>query len=243
MTTHSFSKFIYCDTNILSHLAKQRARWAWFAEYLLERDLTLAIGSQVAELADVQRLHQSLAQMFLSLPTGIVKSWDVVLAEEVAAHPNERRDTLLAYPINALLLESDGVEQIEAFLSSGALAEARQGQHRSAEQMAARHAELKPNFAPGPAGKCTRAQAAEFAWIQALQWLSTTHLDFLQQLQSDVASFNAATFRSARLFALGSVLQVLPWRPRSTAAFGFRGSVALLRDPILRRNNSRARPC
>jgi len=103
MASVSFSRFLYCDTNILSHLAKHPELWPRIAEYLLAYDLTIAVGTQVAELSDVDRLHKPLSSLLTAVPAGIIKQWDVVLSEEVSAHPGQRPDTLLAYPLDALL--------------------------------------------------------------------------------------------------------------------------------------------
>ncbi len=202
MATLSFSRFLYCDTNILSHLAKHQELRAGWARHLLERDLTLAVGSQVAELADASSLHASLVRLLTSVPSGLIKTWDQILDEEVQAHPSSRTATLLMYPLNALLLEEGGLERFREFLSSAGLAEARSGQRAASLELPERLATLKPNFPPGSAGKYTRQQAAEFAWMQALQWLAPGHRDFLERFLTDAGKFNASTFRSVRLYAL-----------------------------------------
>jgi len=132
MPDHTFSRFAYFDTNILSQLAKDRSLWRRLTAYLLDNDLTLALSSQVAELSDVPRLHDALADMLVSVPAAIIKTWDTVLDEEVVAHPGLRGDTLLAYPLNALIIEEGGPAKLWAFLSSHGLSQARQGQGASA---------------------------------------------------------------------------------------------------------------
>ena len=97
MARPSFSRFVYCDTNILSQLAKHRELWPPLSQYLLQHDLTLAVGGQVAELADAPRLHESLAALLTAVPAAIIKQWDVILDEEVSAHPGQRHETLLSY--------------------------------------------------------------------------------------------------------------------------------------------------
>jgi hypothetical protein len=198
---HSFSRFIYFDTNILSHLAKTRSMWSRLSEYLVRHDLTIAVGSQVAELADVASLHEALANMLLVAPSALIKPWNEVLLEEVNAHPNMRKETLCLYPLNGLILEQPGPQKLLDFFSSGPLKEARHGQLESARQLASRHSELKPNFPPGKSGY-TKTQALEFAWIQVLQWLAHDHLHFLKQFQEDATKLNAHVFQSVRLSAL-----------------------------------------
>jgi hypothetical protein len=202
MARPSFSRFVYCDTNILSHLSKHRELWSPLSQYLLQHDLTLAVGSQVAELTDAPRLHEALAIMLTAVPAAIIKQWDVILEEEVRAHPDQRNDTLLSYPLNALLLQEGGPQELQAFLSSDALRKARSGQLAFAAQLAARHNELKSNFPPSAGETYTREQASSFAWMQTIQWLAKDHRNFLEQFQSNVVGFNDKTFSSVRLFGL-----------------------------------------
>ncbi len=199
---HSFSRFLYCDTNILSYLAKEPELWRRLAEYLLECDLTIAVGVQAAELADAQRLHDRLTALLLGVPSAIIKPSGTILEEEVRAHPAARTEPLLLYPINAMLAEPEGPDRLRQFLSSAALNTARCGQREAAAQLPSRHAALKSNFPPSPDGKYSRAQAKEFTWIQVVQWLAGSHVAFLERFKADVSALHVETFASVRLFAL-----------------------------------------
>lgn len=149
MSKYTFSRFVYFDTNILSHLAKNRHLWKGLYDFLEENDLTLGISNaQRLELSDANKLHQNLVELFISGPSAVLKTWDMILAEEVRAHPQRRADTLLLYPINALLLQSRGLKKLEDFFSARSLNKERRGQLWHAQQMAERHAELKSNFQP-----------------------------------------------------------------------------------------------
>jgi hypothetical protein len=112
---HTFYRFAYFDTNILSEIAKRIDIWQRLIDFLADEDLTLAISSQVAELASANRLHERLGQLLIHVPSAIIKSWNVVLAEEVASHPNERFQSLLGYPLNAMLIEDGGPDKLVAF--------------------------------------------------------------------------------------------------------------------------------
>lgn len=168
---------------------------------MVERDLTLAVGSQAAELADASRLHDPLVRFLMSVPSGLIETWEDVLREEVQAHPGLRSTTLLMYPLNALLFEEGGLTRLREFLSSAELAEARSGQRAAALELPEHLTTLKPNFPPGPDGRYNKQQAGAFAWMQALQWLARDHRAFLEGFQADVTKFNAPTFRSVRLYA------------------------------------------
>jgi len=199
MQAHTFSRFVYFDTNILSHFAKNKQLWSKLSEFLTENDLTLAVSVQVAELSDAKSLHQSLTELFVSVPSALVKSWDVILNEEVKAHPEKRTETLLTYPLNAIIF--DGVQKLRDFFSSKNLRDARKDQLENAQQYAKRHTDLKGNFPPSKTGKYTREQADEFAWIQVMQWLGDTHRDFLASFQNNIKNFRPEVFLSVRLFA------------------------------------------
>lgn len=202
MSEDMFSDFVYFDTNILSHLAKNRSLWSDLFEFLKKNDLTLGLGSaQVAELSDARRLYASLTALLMSVPSAILKTWDVIVAEEVIAHPQRRTEALLLTPLNQLLLEADGLDRLSGFFSSGELANARRDQLDHAEQMADRHTLLKQNFPPARSGKYTRKQAEEFEFGVVLQWLVTDHRDFLKAMQKDIGSFHPEVFLSIRLYA------------------------------------------
>lgn len=201
MPEYTFSRFIYLDTNIVSYFANNEASWPSLFQFLRDEDLTLGIGAgQVAELSDAERLHWDVARFFFSVPTGLITSWDKILAEEVRAHPERRTGTLLAYPLNAMLTEPNGFQRLIQFLSSDSLAGARANQLRAAQRMPDRHSELKSNFPPGADGTYSRDQADEFAELQVLQWLADNHREFLQGFQDDATRLNFDVFLSVRLF-------------------------------------------
>lgn len=202
MPDHTFSRFIYLDTNIVSHFVKNDASWTRFRDYLTESGLTLGIGGgQVSELSDAKSLLADLARFLVSVPTGILKNWDEIISEEVTAHPSPRTASLLMYPLNAILLEDNGFENLLKFLNSKALADARRDQIRHAKQMWAQHRKLKPNFPSSKSGKYERNQAGEFTEGQVFQWLSYGHRQLLKEVQQDVTKFNVSVFQSIRLYA------------------------------------------
>lgn len=192
----SFSRFTYFDTNILSILAKEQARWRPLQDFLYRDDLCIAVsGAQVAELSSDTRLHRPLNDLLTAVPSVLIKTADVILDEEVQAHPGRRAGTLMQYPLNALF----GTQDFAQYLSSPELAEARRNQRQTAGLWMQKLIDLKPNFPPSKTGKYTAAQAKEFAWIMTIQQLSGTHLEFLRRFQHDVASLNADAFPSAQI--------------------------------------------
>jgi hypothetical protein len=202
MTPFTFSRFAYFDTNIISEISRNPTLWAKLAAIFEKHDLTLGLSTaQVAELADAHELHPSLVAFFLSVPTALLKTWDVIIAEEIKAHPQRRTESLLMYPVNAMLLENGGIEKLYAFLSSSQLANARQNQLACARQMGTRHAELKSNFPPSKSGKYVRSQSDEFADIEVMQWLVMHNRQFLEAMRKDISDFHPEVFISIRLYA------------------------------------------
>jgi len=202
MSEHSFSRFVYCDTNIISHLAKTKHLWSRLFDFLVENDLTLGIsGAQLVELSDAKSLLNDLAKLFLRVPSALLKNSETVLAEEVEAHPQRRTKSLLLQPLNAMLLEADGLQKLQGHLSSPGLRNARKTQLDLARQLASKHAEVKTNFPPSRTGDYTREQADEFASAIVMQWLADDHRDFLVGFQSHIPDFHPEVFLSIRLFA------------------------------------------
>lgn len=202
MTEYTFPQFIYFDTNIMSHFVKNEQMWPKLFGYLRESELTMGVGGgQVSELADAKSLLTDLARFLISVPTGIIKNLDELIAEEVISHPSKRSDTLLMYPLNAILSEEDGYANLLQFLNSKDLADARKDQLSHAKLMGARHAKLKSNFPPSKSGKYERSQVEDFGQAQVIQWLSFDHRDFLETMQKDIDLFHPEVFLSIRLYA------------------------------------------
>jgi hypothetical protein len=202
MTPFTFSRFAYFDTNIISEIAKNQLLRSKLYEFLKEQDLTLGISTgQVVELADAKDIHPLLVALFFSVPSAILKTWDMIIAEEVDAHPERRTQPLIMYPVNAMLQENDGFENLYKFLSSERLAKARTQQLQHAQQMRARLSQLKANFPPSKSGKYILKQSDEFADYQVMQWLVEDHRGFLEEMQADILAFHPDVFLSIRLYA------------------------------------------
>jgi hypothetical protein len=197
----SSARFVYLDTNVLSELAKKREWWPAVREYLLREDLTIAVSSQAAELASANRLHEALADIFTALPTAVIKPSQVVLAEEIRAHPRERGGSFFAEPSGRLLGANHG-DRLRDFLGSEQLRAARELQRRDATQMATRIAHLRSNFPPEANGRYTKEQASGFAYDLTVQWLAGTDIRFLQQFADRLAELRVEVFKSVRLFAM-----------------------------------------
>jgi len=202
MTPITFSRFAYFDTNIIIEIAKNQLLQSKLYEFLKAQDLTLGISTgQVVELADAKVIHPLLVALFFSVPSAILKTWDMIIAEEVHAHPERRTQPLIMYPLNAMLQEKDGIDNLYKFLSSKRLAIARTQQLQHAQQMRARHSQLKTNFPPTKSEKYIQKQSDEFADYQVMQWLIDDHRGFLEVMQADITAFHPDVFLSIRLYA------------------------------------------
>jgi hypothetical protein len=199
----SFTRFAYFDTNIYSHLAKNISLWNPLLKFLLNYDLSNSFSSaNLAELADATFLYNSLTNLMLCMPTGVIKTWDMILDEEIASHPNKRVETLLLDPIIRLAVKKTGHEELKSMFTSKKLSFAREEQLRYAKQMKITHSSYKQNFPPASSGKYIRQQADEFADISVLQWLSSTHLKFLKKFKNNATELNTKAFQSVRIFGL-----------------------------------------
>lgn len=202
MSPITFTRFAYFDTNIISELAKNPSTQKSLLEFLEHHDLTLGLSTgQISELADAKELHPSLVALFFNLPTAFLKTGDVIMSEEVEAHPERRDQPLPMLVVNTMFLEDGEVERLYEFLSSEQLAEARAQQLLHAGQMGDRHLLLRNNFPPSPSGKYVKGQSEEFADCQVMQWLVEDHRDFLELMQSNISAFHPEVFLSIRLFA------------------------------------------
>ena len=202
MSRHTFSHIIYCDTNILSYIAKNKNIWNKLFEFLTENDLTLGIGGpQLSELSDATRLHKTFSEMFVFFPSVLLKPHEIIFDEEVKAHPNKRKSLLSENPLNSFLMVDDGIQKLQNQLFSSNLSEARNDQLHHAAKLLVRHNLLKDNFPKNSTGKYSLEQADEFAEVMVIQWLSKNYRDFLKRFQINISSFHPEIFLSIRLFA------------------------------------------
>jgi hypothetical protein len=194
----TFSRFAYFDTNILSTLAKNISLWQPLQVFLYENDLCLALAEgQIAELSSDTRLHAPLNSLLTIVPSALIKTHKVIFDEEVKAHPGRRIDTLFHYPLNALF----GKNELENYLSSPELKDARDEQKNTSALWIQKITSLKSNFPPGKTGKYDKSQAWLFAWTLTIQKLQADYLDFLELFKNNVKGFNAETFLSSQIAA------------------------------------------
>jgi len=202
MPTFSFSNFAYFDTNIILEIAKNKLLWKDLYTFLKQNDLTMGLSTgQIAEIADAKKLHQPLVGLFLSVPTALLKIWDEIVNEEIESHPNERSKTLMMYPLNAIIAETNGIDKLFDFLSSDDLANARSQQKTLATQMIPRHQQLKKNFPPSKTGKYEKEQASSFADSLVIQMLANINRQFLIDINKDISLLHLEVFKSIRTYA------------------------------------------
>ena len=145
-------------------------------DFLTLHDLCIAVSSiLLLELSDATRQHADLNTLLTMLPSALIKTSETILDEEVRSYPNKRTDTLLLYPLNIEL----GRQTITEWLSSDKLNEARRQQQCDAKKMKQRLDSVKSNFPQSKLGKYTKEQAKKFARMITVQWLASTHPDFL----------------------------------------------------------------
>jgi hypothetical protein len=193
---NAYSRFLHGDTNILSAFAKRKELWRPLQDFLHSNDLCLAFsGAQAAELNSAPWLHEPLNTLLTAVPSALIKSADIILQEEIDAHPNSRTGTLLQYPLNALLGKSD----FGQFLSSRNLTDARAQQRSAAQEWMLKLEALRSNFPPTKSGKYDRSQADLFAWTLTVQELGASHFEFLQHFKDEVSLLKADVFRSLRI--------------------------------------------
>jgi len=122
----TYSNFIYLDTNILSHIAKNKGLMSSLFNFLIKNDLCIAISdAHFAELYDAKKLHSQLSSLLLFMPSVIIKPREKIIEEEVKSHPNIRTETLLLHLLNQLMLERNDINKLMNYLNSNKLIKAR----------------------------------------------------------------------------------------------------------------------
>lgn len=194
----TYTRFVHLDTNIASNITKDKTLWEPLRDFLFDNDLCLAVGEGlVAELNSAEWLHAPFVDLVTSVPSAIIKTHDVILAEEVKSYPERRTASLLSSPITSL---TDKAEFIK-FLSSPALTKARASQRNTSQLWAKLIEGLKANFEPKDAGKYTTDQAAFFAQVLTLQQLVGIHDAFLQNFKGKPETIEFDVFLSAQIIS------------------------------------------
>ena len=194
---HSFSRFVYLDTCIFSHVAKTESLWRPLQDYLRDNDLCLALsGAHLLELSKAQDLHDSLAAILLRMPSAFIKPPHDVLKEEIVAHPQRRSASLLECPLNQELLTPGGPERVRDYFRNPTLQRWWPHHVELSAELPSRWDEVKDNYPPGKTGKYTRDQAAEFATCLIYQELCAVDRTFLETFRERVEDLKIEVFRS-----------------------------------------------
>jgi hypothetical protein len=202
MPEFTFSQFVYLDTNIIGYLAENKSVRAELFDFLCKNNLCLGFSVQFTELSDVRKLHKSLAELLLVLPSASIKSFDEVVDEEIIAHPKARSGSLLSGTFNQLLFDENGHKIIEDFLASLRLRKVRKSQRRSAKQFGGITLQLKHNFKPFGSGDYIPEQANEFSSLWIIQFLALNRRSFMVDFKDRIEKFHPESFLSLKLIAL-----------------------------------------
>lgn len=201
--SNTYSRFVYIDTGVLSHIVKTKSLWPALNNFLVRNNLTIGIsGGLLAELSEATRLHKELTDFLFLNPSAILKDWQEVQREEIEAHPLQRKDTLFLQAINLAGLEPDGIEEFQSYLGSEQLVEVRERQKIHSAQLLERYRLYKGNFPPAKSGKYEVSQGGLFSDLIVMQWLASIDKEFLSQFKDNAQNLNTSTFRSIKLFAL-----------------------------------------
>ncbi len=202
LAENKIPRIAYFDTNIISHLAKNRNLWQAMLDYMDKNNIMMGIsGAQLVELSDATKIHDEICCLIYNLPSVLLKEIDIVINEEVYAYPHNRKDSLISYLQTDLLMIERHKKKLLEFLSSRRLQDSRKIQLNDASQMKRRHNYLRLNYKPSDSGNYTRSQTDDFAWKIVVQCLSRTHNAFLGEFANDVESFNFKVFKSLRTIA------------------------------------------
>lgn len=203
MNTNIYDNYLYLDTNIYGYLCKNKCLIKPLSEYLFSNNLSIALtGANMSELHDAGFLHNDLIDILIQLPSSLLKSWDVILYDEIKSHPKMFQGSILGYPLNSLMIENDGIKKLKAMFNSPKLAEARKLQVKNSEKLYQKHLEVKNNFPPSTSGKYLKSQANEFSYLIAIQWLAKSYPQFLSQFKNDVSKLNTNVFLTIKMYAL-----------------------------------------
>ena len=195
----SYSKCAYLDTSILSETAKHPEWYRPLFNILFNNRLYIALSdSLLVELSQTTKKHSELDNLFTLLPSGKIKNFETVIAEEVISYPKKRNESLLSYP---LTLEVDK-QTIPDWLVSNEVKKAKRQQLVFAKNMKQQLDSAKSNLPHSKKNKYSIKQAEIFTWMVIIQWLTANHPTFMKKLNDKGLLLRAEAFPSVQLYTL-----------------------------------------
>jgi hypothetical protein len=194
----SYSGCVYFDANIIN-MAVEHPEWNRpLFNFLFKNNLCIAFSDALlVELSQASKKHDEFNTFFTVLPSAKIKSFEVVIDEEVNSYPKTRTDTLVLPPASS----ESGKQTIANWLSSDEIKEARRKQLLYAENIKQHLESVKSNFPPSTQGKYNKGQTEMFAWLFSVQWLRKSHPDFMKKLIEHKRLLKAEVFPSIQLLA------------------------------------------
>ena len=166
--------------------------------FLFKNNLYIALSDALlVELSQASKKHDKFNTFFTVLPSVKIKSFEVVIEEEVNSYPNMRTDILVLPPTSS----ESGKQKIANWLISDEIEKARRKQLLYAKTIKQHLESVKSNFPPSTQGKYNKGQAEMFAWLMSVQWLRKNHPDFMKKLIEHKRLLKAEAFPSIQLFA------------------------------------------
>lgn len=192
---------VYFDTNVYGMVAEAPDCWNAIRSYLLDNDLFLGLSEgDILELHDAHRLRAELAQFLCSVPSVLIKLADTIVAEEVAAYPKGRTESLVLGPISGEMLQPDCVHLVKSFFDRKRISNARSQQRQGMPTFKQRAQNIARCC--DELGLHTEDDAAIYAPVIVAQWLGKNHADFLTGFRGRVDQFRGDLFKSLWLFGL-----------------------------------------
>ncbi|MBX7045194.1 MAG: hypothetical protein K1X86_05075 [Ignavibacteria bacterium] len=198
-----YNQYLFLDTNILSHIAKDESKNYLLSKYCFDNKISLAITpNHLGELSDATRLHENLSKLLISVPSVLLKNFDIITQYEVDSYPQYFKENLTSFVFNSLLLEADALDKISSIFSKEEIKNVREEQKINSQNMFERLVLLKNNFPTNKMGAYDLTQLETFEFCLTVQWLTKNHLKFLEKFKNDVTLFNYKIFKGIRIYSI-----------------------------------------
>jgi hypothetical protein len=201
MNEKIFDNHIYLDTNILSHICKNKGLVAPLNQFLVDNNLSIALtGAQLSELSDVPNILSKLLEFLPLIPSVLLMDSDEIIKNEIESYPNENKKNIPFCVLINILLSENQYKRFLPRIFSGDLNKAREIQRSTSYKMRDRLTTLKNNFPPSENGKYKKSQSAAFEIALVLQLLKS-YCD-IRRFKVDDFTKNYKVFKSLRLYSL-----------------------------------------
>jgi hypothetical protein len=200
-------RFLYLDTFAIVRVASNSALAAATRTYIEDEGFVLVVGvMNLMELVSWKKRWSEVVSFVSSVPFGIARNSDEIVAKEVASYPNELASLPVGFFSSDHSFSADELGNALSLHLRGKIAEFARGFRNSTDETLRTILNKRESFLPEKSGKYSPIERQMFMHSSVLSMLFPEHRDFLDHALAvaktegrnegiNIERFNLFTFR------------------------------------------------